>query len=71
MGQKEYEAAIEATAFKAGVAVERERVRELLNKWCNHTLEHEDFMREFDNPTEEGNSAVHTTGKTPRTIPPD
>ena len=47
--EAQYKAAIEITAFKAGVAVERERVRELLNKWCNYTLEHEDFMREFDN----------------------
>lgn len=47
--QKEYEAAIEATAYKAGVVAERERVRELLKKWVNRALEHEDFMREFDN----------------------
>ena len=46
--EAQYKAAIEATAFKAGVAVERERVRELLKKWDNRPLQHEDFMREFD-----------------------
>ena len=48
MGQKEYEGAIAATAFKAGVVVERERVRELLKKWDNRPLQHREFMLEFD-----------------------
>ena len=46
--QAQYEAAIEATAFKAGVAVERERVRELLRTWVRSALDHEDFMQEFE-----------------------
>ena len=48
MERKEYESAIEATAYRAGVVAERERVRELLRKWDNRPLQHEDFMREFD-----------------------
>ena len=48
MGQSEYEEAIAATAYRAGVTVERERVRELLKKWVNYALQHEEFMREFD-----------------------
>ena len=45
----EYVAAVETTAYKAGVAAERERVRELLRTWVRSALDHQDFMQEFDN----------------------
>lgn len=45
---EEWEKAIETTAYQAGVAAERERVRGLLKTWCRSALDHEDFMQEFD-----------------------